>query len=207
MKHFALALSLVALVLPQAFAQTQSGQPVSPCTLTVAQSPAVRGAKLGMSVQELFALFPGSAEKDENKKVMATTNDYPQFGVVQFSIYPSSYVNKDRFLGIEYYDFTVLDGRVERFYVQYKGLPDGPRWSEVDDFIAKLAETLKVPSARDWAVYQGISTRKNIKCNGFEMMASISDSGSLMVWTQDPYQKRQERRRIYEERVRREFKP
>ena len=208
MKHFAWATCLVLLLLPVAFAQAKSEETtVSPCTLTVAQSPVVRGVKLGMSTHELFELFPGSAENNDIKRVTTTADDYPQFGVVQFTIYPLTYVNKDRFTGIEYFDFTLLDGHVARFYVQYKGLPDGPRWGEVDDFIAKLDEALKIPAARDWATYQGITTRKNIKCNGFEMMASVSESGSLMVWIQDPYQKRQERRKAYEEKMRREFKP
>ena len=71
MRQLILVLGSVALLCSQAFAQTQSEQlTISPCTLTMAQSPAIRDVRLGMSARELFALFPGSAEKDEIKAAL-----------------------------------------------------------------------------------------------------------------------------------------
>ncbi|MDQ2856837.1 MAG: hypothetical protein M3R68_10945 [Acidobacteriota bacterium] len=205
MKYFALTVSLVVLLSPQAFSQSRSEQPaVSPCTLTVTQSPAIRGVKLGMSAQELFTLFPGSAEHDEIKSAMAKADDYPQFGVVPISFAISQYANNDRFAGIDYVQSYLFDGRVARFSVQYSGLPEGPQWMNADDFITKLGESLKLPAAKDWAAYQG---GKNVKCNGFEMRVTTPNQASLSVMTSELFEKQGQRRKAYEEKKRREFKP
>jgi hypothetical protein len=208
MKPFALTLSLVVLLSPQAFSQSQSEHPtVSPCALTLAQSPVIRGVKLGMSAQDLFALFPGSAERDEIKSALAKVDEYPHFGLTEFYIGPSDYPTRDRFAGINQYYFVLFDGRVIRFQVYYSGPPIAPQWSQVDDFVAKVAEALQLPPATQW-VRSTERTGKSLKCNGFQMEAEILNAkGSLIVSIPDFDKKRNERRAAYDEKLRREFKP
>src|SRR5689334_5644619 len=47
----------------------QSAQ--SACDLTEARMPSVRGVRLGMSLDQLLALFPGSARRKEMKEALA----------------------------------------------------------------------------------------------------------------------------------------
>lgn len=209
MKHFALTLSLIVVLFPQAFAQAQSEQQaVSSCTLTLAQSPAVRGVKLGMPAQELFAMFPGSAEKAGIKSAMAKADGYPSFGFVEISFYTNEYPTTDRFAGVSHYGVDFLDGRILRYEVNYSYPPVGPRWNRVDDFIAKLTEGYNLPAARDWAVDPNASYQKSLKCNGFDVQASILNStGNLRVSLPDYMKMRTARQTAYEEKMRRAFKP
>src|ERR1700730_15801982 len=96
--------------------------------------------------------------------------------------------------------------RVIRFQVYYSGPPEAPRWSQVDDFVAKLAEALQLPPVRQWARSME-RTGKSLKCNGFQMEAETLDAkGSLIVSIPDFVKQQDERRAAYDEKVRREFK-
>ena len=182
---------------------------ISPCTLAVAKAPAIRGVKLGMKIDEVLALFPGSAEKDEIKSAISKADGHPNFGVVSIFVGPREYSTKDRFAGIADYRFLFVDGRIGQYEVEYESLPGGPVWRRVDDWVAKLADAFKLPPATDWTMDQNNFSRKNLRCDGFLVQASnLNFRGSLTVATLDtPFKKQQERREAYEEKLRREFKP
>lgn len=208
MKHHAMAISLMVLFFPQSFAQSKSEQPpVSPCTLTLDQSPAIRDVRLGMAARELFALFPGSAEKDEIKAALKKADDYPHFSLTEFYIGPNDYATRDRFAGIHLYYFVLFDGRLIRFQVYYSVPPEAPRWSNLDDFIARVAEAFQLPPVTQWAKSRERSG-KSLKCDGFQIEAETLDTrGSLIVSIPDFDKKRQERQAAFDEKVRRAFKP
>jgi hypothetical protein len=208
MKHLALAFGMAVLLFAQAFAQSPSDQPtVTPCTLGAAQSPLIRGVKLGMSNQELFALFPGSAERGEIKSALANVNGYPRFGLTDFYISPADYSTKDRFAGIQQIYFVVFDGRVIRFQVYYAGPPAGAQWSRLDDFVAKVADAFQLPPVTQWPRSRE-RTGKSLKCSGFQMEAETIDAkGSLIVSYPDFDKTRNERRAAYDEDQRRSFRP
>ena len=186
---------------------TPSG--ISPCTLAVAKAPAVRGVKLGMKIDDVLALFPGSAEKDEIKSTIAKADGYPNFGIVSIFVGPREYSTKDRFAGIADFRFVFFDGRVNQYEVEYESPPGGPAWRRVDDWVTKLADAFGLPAVTDWTVDQYIPSRKSLKCDGFELRASnLNFRGNLTVSTLDPpYKKQQERQAAFEEKMRREFKP
>jgi len=210
MKQLFLTVAVYTLTALSTYGQTPTAPPTtSPCTLKIAQAPAVRGVKLGMKIDEVLALFPGSAENDGIKLSIRKPDDYPNLGVVGITVFPSQYSTKDRFAGIGGFNFLFLDGRIAEYEVGYQGPPGGPTWPRVDDFIAKLADTFGLPPATDWIANQNLSSHKTLKCDGFQLQASAAGSaGRLTVSTPDlPHKKQQERRATFEEKLRREFKP
>lgn len=203
-------IAIGALMAVSAYGQAQTSPPTTPpCTLKIAQAPAVRGVKLGMTIEEVLALFPGSAENDRIKSSIAKPDDYPNFGVVAIFVNPGEYSTKNRFAGIADFSFLCLDGRIVEYHVDYQELPGGPIWHRVDDFIAKVADSFKLPPVTNWDRDQNLSSRKTLKCDGFQVQASAGYSaGRLTVSTPDlPHKKQQERLEAYEEKLRREFKP
>jgi len=206
MNRISLIVATLALTALSVHGQTQAS---SSCKLAIAQAPAIRGVKLGMKVDEVLALFPGSAEKDQIKSAIAKAEDYPNFGIASIFVGPREYSTKERFAGIADFRFTFLDGRVHEYEVEYDSPPGGPVWRRVDDWITKLVDAFGLPAATDWVGDQNLSDRKSLKCDGFRLVASnMNLRGNLSVSSlETPFQKQQERKAVYEEKLRREFKP
>src|SRR6266852_5187701 len=77
---------------------TAGPQEKTACTLTLAGAPVINGLKLGMTADEVLALFPGSKEDAE---VRASLSRPPsQFGTSSFVIRPDRYQSKEKFTGI-----------------------------------------------------------------------------------------------------------
>jgi hypothetical protein len=190
------------------YGQSAPPQP-SQCSLKPAQSPSVRGIKLGMSVEDLLALFPGSAGEDGIKLSASETANFPHFGVVNFGVFPSRYSTRERFAGIGILNFVVLDGRLAQFEVQYLGLPNGANWRNLDDFIAKISDAFQVPASKNWTAHQYNPSMKELRCDGFQLQASnVNLTGTLTVATANaPFQIKKERAAAFEEKARREFRP
>ncbi len=156
MKHF-LAIALLMLG-----ASVVSGQ--ANCTLTIAQAPVVSGVKLGMTPEQVLALFPGSREDKEVSGSLARPAS--KFGVSTFMIRPERYASKARFAGVSQVSFTLFDGRVSTFNIGYTG----PEWKHVDEFVTKFADATKLPAADSWEAQVGMDSQlKILKCKEFEV--------------------------------------
>jgi hypothetical protein len=60
MKQIMLAVAIATFAALPAYSHAPPQQPsVSPCKLDVPHSPAIRGMKLGMTAEEVAAIFPG----------------------------------------------------------------------------------------------------------------------------------------------------
>src|SRR5689334_9318001 len=71
MNRLVVGFCIVAAAMMPAFARvTGEAQGGSGCGLTEASAPAVRGLRLGMSVDQLAALFPGGAKRKEVKDAL-----------------------------------------------------------------------------------------------------------------------------------------
>lgn len=210
MKRILTVATVVIATALSAYSQTEVAK-VSPpaCTLKPTQAPAVRGIKLGMSVEDLLALFPGSASEDGIRLSVSKADNYPNFGVVGIDIIPNRYTSKERFAGIGYFNFVFLDGRVAQYQVDYNGAPNGPTWRHIDDFIAKIAEAFHLPAASNWVPHEYNSSTKDLKCDGFQMRVSnVNLRGSLTVATLDaPFKVREQRLATFEAKARRDFRP
>jgi hypothetical protein len=207
MKRIFLA-AICTLTALSAYGQAQTAPPgISSCTLNVAQAPAVRGVKLGMTVDELLALFPGSAENQQTKQILAEADGNPRLGAAFFGISPAGYSTRERYAGISSYGVQAFDRRIVGLYVNYEGPPNGPRWTNVDDLTEKFVESFKLPGTANWLLDRS-DARRGLQCHGFQVFALISgDRATLMLIEPEWVQTQKARLAAYEEQKRREFKP
>ena len=145
MKHIVLSAGLLLTAI-SIYGQATSTPPPA-CTLKIANAPVVRGLKLGMKTDDLLAMFPGRADKEGLAPILAQRTGYPNFGVVNFWVNLYDYPGKDQFRGINSVGFIFIDDKLAQYYVQYDSLPYSPPWPNVDDFIAKVADTFHLPTA------------------------------------------------------------
>src|SRR6266403_280708 len=85
-------------------------QSSSNCSLTMAAAPAINGLKLGMTSEEVLALFPGSKDDPDVRRYLVRSPD--QFGDAELVIRPSRYQPKNEPMRIKQIGFGLLDGRV-----------------------------------------------------------------------------------------------
>lgn len=162
----ALTIILVSATFTLAQAQAANGSPQQRCTLTLAQSPTIRGFKLGMTVDEVLARFPSQSQ---SPTIRAALDHAPKaFGVARFSVSP----NDKAFEGINTFDFEFLDNDLTSFYVAYTG----PEWNSVREFISALSSSLKLPGIEYWEPSDA-ETYRSLKCDGFDVRAVIGGGG------------------------------
>src|SRR6266576_964960 len=80
----------------QSPAQTTNadGQDKPTCQLTLAGAPDIKGLRLGMTPEQVLALFPGSNEDPEIRSRLSQPPS--QFGVSSFLVRPDKYASKDK---------------------------------------------------------------------------------------------------------------
>ena len=87
------------------------------CKLTLAQAPVIRGLRLGMTSDELFAIFPANdREEFDRAQQLKSAELPPSYGYTHFQFNPSNYPTKDRFTGVGYLNIGLFDKKV----VSYK---------------------------------------------------------------------------------------
>ena len=175
--------------------------PANQCTVKVA--PVIRGIRLGMTMNDVLAMFPGSRENEMVQSALTAGENSGSFGLAGFLIFPSQYPTKERFSGISSVTFTFLDGRLAQYGVVY----DRPPWPHAADFINKIAGAFKLPTAEYWTADQGVY--KALSCDGFKLRTSVNNPGaSISVLTsEDPFKIQGDRRAAAEEKQRQEFRP
>jgi hypothetical protein len=173
------------------------------CNLTEANSPNVRGIRLGLSTQQLLALFPGKIETQNINDALESARA-KHLETVSLGLDPESQSSKDRFKGIDSLGVTLYKGRVIDFSVAYYGAS----FTSVNDWIAKLSEAYHLPGPPDWAAGPDETPNKVLKCNGFEVEAAVEGGGaSIRVRDTGYARETEERAKTEAERKRREFKP
>jgi hypothetical protein len=178
------------------------------CNLTLAQVPAIRGIRLGMSTDELLALFPRSKEQAETIK--ALRNAEANYGEVNLYFRLGTYPeNKEMFSNnISYYGVTLLDGRVASFTVDYNFSTQdnrNPEWT-YRTWILKLSETYNLPKPEDW--FSSGANYASIDCQDLRMYVNASSNSASIAITGPPvHEQIKQRREAASERLRREFKP
>lgn len=161
-----------------------------------------------MKLDDVLRLFPQAEENEWVKPALQQKANYPNFGVVNFSIFPSSYATRDQFRGIDQFTFTFIDDRLAQYGVEYSGPPNGPAWPRVEAWVTKVAESFQLPAISSWTIERSGSDR-TLMCDGFQVRASnLNLRGNLSVATGElPYKEQQARREAFEEKLRRDFKP
>jgi len=147
-------------------------QSSSNCSLTMAAAPVLNGLKLGMTPDEVLALFPGSKDDEEVKAHLA--RPLSEFGTSQLLIRPAKFESKEKFAGINHITFSLLDGRVSSFTLNY----NGPAYTHVDQFATKFVEGTNLPPSDQWQAYIGLDTQmKTLRCTDFEIRAFAGGPG------------------------------
>jgi hypothetical protein len=147
--------------------------------LTLSQSPVINGLKLGMTPDEVLALFPGSRTDEEVRRDLSMPPT--RLGVSHFRIIPARYSTKSKFDRITQINFTLFDGRVSTLYVGY----DGPVWGHVDEFVTAFSQGRKLPAADEWEAYVGMDTElKTLNCKEFEIRLFAGSKNVNINYTQ-----------------------
>jgi hypothetical protein len=142
------------------------------CTLTLATSPVLDGLKLGITTDEVLALFPGSKDDPEVRSFLTRTPN--QLGTATLLIRPSKYETKDRSTRLRDIAFKFLDGRVSSFTAAY----NGPEYSHVDKFVSKFIEGTNLPAVDQWEAYVGMDNQlKTLTCADFEVKVFAGGEG------------------------------
>jgi hypothetical protein len=161
--------------------------------MTMARAPVVGGLRLGMTPQQVLALFPGSAK---DKDIIASlASPVSKFGVSSFSITPGKYGSKAKLAAISQISLTLLDGRISGMHVGY----NGPEWKHVDQFVAKFSAGTGLPAPDAWEARVGMDTQlKTLTCKDFEITVFAGGQGGNINYVQlkdlTAQQKLQERR-------------
>jgi hypothetical protein len=174
------------------------------CNLAREKAPAIRGVKLGMTSDELYALLPGIGEG--YKGVMSNARSFPQFGSASLN---ANVVERDN--GIEGFYLQLFDDHLVQYTAYYRGpnsVPRGPYWPNSDDLIARFADAYHLPGPANWAGDPGTGS-KMLRCKGFEVRVMTTSNPQIVVGEPGtPWVAEQKKRReAFEEQLRRDFKP
>jgi hypothetical protein len=187
----------------------------SRCTLKEADSPSVRGLRLGMSTQELLAVAPGIARRwaKEPKKIrearekamdLISGEPFPLSFEPATDAATDKFASKDQFAGVDSVSVVLYKGRVTDFTVVYVGAV----WNTIDEWLAKVSESLRLPGPQEWVIGPSESPNKVLKCSGIEIEAAIQGGSSSITIRNTEYLKGAEELVTKgEEKKRREFKP
>lgn len=152
-----------------------SVQEIPPCTLTLAAAPTINGLRLGMTADEVLALFPGSKEDSEVHNNLSRPPT--QFGQSSFIIRPEKFSSRDNFSGINQITITLLDGRVSSLTFGY----NGPEYSHVDKFVEKFVAGRNLPPVDQWSAYVGMdNSLKILTCAEFEVNVFVGGEGGKL---------------------------
>jgi hypothetical protein len=142
------------------------------CDLTMTQQPGIKGLKLGMTVEEVLAVFPGS--KTDAEVTSAISRPPSAVGTSSFVIRPMKYPNQPEFAAVSQIAFTLLDGRVSNFTVNYSS----PQYAHIDKFIEVIIRGTSLPAADRWQPYAGLDEQmKTLTCTDFSVRAFIGGEG------------------------------
>jgi hypothetical protein len=205
MNKLAIASFALAFVMLSASSQASNSSPAQTrCNLTEANGPGVRGVRSGMSTQQFLALFPGIAKKRETKDAIEKAKSTTGAEAVSLGADPVTDGDARQFAGIESVAATFYKGHAVDFTVQY----GGATWRNVDEWIAKLAESFKLPGAQDWVVGPDESPNKVLRCNGIMIEAAIQGgSASIRVKNTGDLREIEERTRAADDKQRHDVKP
>lgn len=202
MKRTALAFFVLASITITGAGLSSHPTPQGRCNLTAADAPALRGIRLGMSTDQLLALFPASTKRQEIKNALEKAKA-PDSEAVYLS-FESADGNKDAFDGVAGISVGLYRGHTIDVSVQYVGHD----LRNIDEWIAKLSETLKLPSREAWQTGPSENPNKVLHCNGVEIEAAMQGGGGSVRIRNMEYQKfAEEQNRAAEEKKKRAYKP
>jgi hypothetical protein len=173
---------------------TSSVHAPTACTLKISEAPAINRLKLGMTEAEVLAVFPGS--KDDAELRSALSKPRGPLGNSSFLLTPSKYESPAEYKAVNRVTFSMLDGRVSSFTINY----NGPEWPHVDRFVEKFVEGKELPAVDQWEPYAGMENQmKTLTCTDFSIRVFNGGEGGnqnyVLVQDLEADKKLKERRR------------
>jgi membrane-bound lytic murein transglycosylase D len=165
----------------------------APCQLTLAQSPELRGFRLGMTLAQVREKL-GDGDYTERA--------FPQSEFGERSMGVSGYQLKgENSKGVSRAEFGFLDDRLTRIQIIYDG---SVKWNSPAEFISRVVEALGLPTSNETDM-----ARYRLDCGGFFVDIDYGSGYMPNVTISDPEVSKvvETRRAEKEEKKRREFKP
>jgi hypothetical protein len=161
--------------------------PKPTCKLTLAQAPVIRGLRLGMTSDELFAIFPANEREEfDRAQKLKSAELPPHYGYTHFDFYPSQYQTKDRFMGIDSIRFGLFDRKVVYIGAGYSNTPQFDRQGQLMEIITRQ---FGLPEFKDWPGYNEYWNHPSLSCDGF-MFQMSGLSGAFSISLTDPTYKK-----------------
>ena len=157
------------------------------CKLTLAQAPVIRGLRLGMTSDELFAIFPANGREEFDRvQQLKNAEIYPNYGYASFQFNPSNYATKDRFTGIGRLTLGLFDRKVVSISVDYWNTPRFDRPGQAMEIIIRQ---FGLPELKDWPGSSEYLSYASLPCDGFSFQA-YAGRGSILISLTDPTYKK-----------------
>ena len=161
--------------------------PKPTCKLTLAQAPAIRGLRLGMTSDELFALFPANERQEfERAQQLKSAELAPAYGFTSFHFRLSDYAAMERFTGISGLTFGLFDKKVESITAYYWNTPQFDNAGQLMEIITRQ---FGLPEFKDWPGYNQYSTTHSLACEGFKFELDGLSHNFSIVLTDPTYKK------------------
>jgi len=159
---------------------------ISPCKLNLAQAPAIRGLRLGMTIEELFTIFPANQREEIDRTEKLNSAELPpNYGFTSFNFHISNYPKKDQFTGIRVFDIGILDRKVVYIRAYYSQIP---KYDYISQLMEGITRQFRLPELKEWPGYNPIAYPPSLTCDGFIFKAEPSN-GFLIELTDQKYQK------------------
>jgi hypothetical protein len=158
--------------------------PKSTCKLTLAQAPVIRGLRLGMTSDELFAIFPANEREEFNRaQQLKSADPAPNYGYTNFQFNLSNYATRDRFTGISSFGIGLLDGKVVSINADYR---DTPLFDSPGQLMEVITRQFGLPEFKDWPNYYEYLSSPSISCEGFKFQAHVGGRSSFSIALSEP---------------------
>jgi len=156
------------------------------CKLTLAQAPGIRGLRLGMTSDEIFAIFPANEREEFNRAQKLKSAELPpSYGHTSFHFDLSTYATKDRFTGIGFLNFGLFDRKVVYIGAYYSNTPQFDRPGQLMEIINRQ---FGLPELKDWPGYDENSNNPLLACDGFTFQVNAQNAynGNFSIVLTDP---------------------
>jgi len=160
------------------------------CKLTLAQAPVIRGLRLGMTSDELFAIFPANGGEELDRDQQLKSPEFPpNYGYASFRFNPSNYTTKDRFIGVSSLTLGLFDRKVVYISAYYSNTPVFDRTGQLMEVIPRQ---FGLPEFKAWPGYSESLEywdTPSLSCEGFTFQV-YAVRGSLTISLTDPTYKK-----------------
>jgi hypothetical protein len=140
-----------------------------PCRLERAVAPDYGGVMLGMRLEELARMFPGSEELQKGPGAPPEKPFVASLGMLELG------VRREEFRGAGELVLTFLEGRLHRIDVRYR---QPVPWGGVTEFSEHASKRLAVP-ADSWGAPSADAEKQSrlLDCRGFSVVVRIDKGG------------------------------